>query len=201
MIYASGSIRLSFTSYIKILAIVFVSLVNICTFGYLGHDEDSIQTRNGLIFFNGDVFVWYSIQFVILVFPDERPVFIKEFAAGLYTPTAYYLAKFTSEVPMMIVFVMLNFCLTYLGTGMNTESSKQPITYISYSLLLIWTSTAFGFFGGIAIEDRQVAAAMFPVLSTPMLIVVSNYFCLINLEWIFRKSKQHCRSLATLRIY
>ena len=101
---------------------------------------------------------------MILVFPDERPVFIKEFAAGLYTPTAYYLAKFTSEIPMMIVFAILNFSITYFGTGMNTESSKQPIIYLSYSLLVIWTGTAYGFFGGIAIEDKQVAAAMFPVL-------------------------------------
>ena len=48
-----------------------------------------------------------GIQPVILNFPAERPIFLREYAAGTYGVLAYYLSKITIELPVTFVQVAL----------------------------------------------------------------------------------------------
>ena len=40
-----------------------------------------------------------SVPFVILTFPAERAIFLKEYSNNMYSVGAYYLAKTMSELP------------------------------------------------------------------------------------------------------
>merc|ERR1740138_157323 len=46
--------------------------------------------------------VWLPFD-VILTFPKERQIFLRERKAGLYPTTAYYFARVLADVPMHVV--------------------------------------------------------------------------------------------------
>lgn len=79
-----------------------------------------------------------AVQSVILVFPDERPVFLKEVNNNFYTPTAYFLAKIVSEIPASIITPVLFGCISYFSIHLdNSASFKFPVYckfYISLNL-------------------------------------------------------------------
>lgn len=71
-------IRLPIESYGKIISYLFVAIMILLIWGQLNKDEQSIQSRTGVIFITSTMLVMFNVQGVILVFPDERPVFLRE---------------------------------------------------------------------------------------------------------------------------
>jgi ABC-type multidrug transport system permease subunit len=60
-----------------------------------------------------------AIQSVILVFPDERPVFLKEVNNNFYSPSAYFFAKIISEIPASAITPFLFGVISYFSIGLN----------------------------------------------------------------------------------
>lgn len=89
-------IRIPIAFYVKIIANVIIGVLTILVFGQMDDNcsEASVQTRNGVLFFITLNYIMNSVQNVILLFPDERVVFMREQASGMYSPTAYFFAKF-----------------------------------------------------------------------------------------------------------
>lgn len=67
---------------------------------------------------------------IVMVFPDERDVFFREQASGMYSPTSYYLAKVASEIPGFIMFPTLFSIIAYFGLGLNTEDASHCFIFI-----------------------------------------------------------------------
>ena len=89
LIRASKSIfRLPLASYVRVLVFVVISIMIILIFGQLNTDLKSIQNRNGILFMVLASVVMSSLQGVILIFPDEKPVFLREQGEDLYSVTA-----------------------------------------------------------------------------------------------------------------
>jgi ABC-type multidrug transport system permease subunit len=168
-------IRLPVASYVKVMSTIIVCLMIILVFGTLDHDTDSIQTRNGVLFFISIVLIMNSVTNVTLIFPDERPVFLREQGAEMYNPIAYFFAKFFSELPLMIINTVLFFVLIYFSIGLNTESAKQPFIFYFYILLLVWTGTGLGFAMGTLVAEKSVAVGLTPVTVIPLMLL-SGYF-------------------------
>ena len=89
-------IRIPLTSYVKMISIFLVWIIVILVYGRLGDNYQSIQTRNGLLFFWAVLFVFNATNSILLVFPDERPVFLREQHNQLYSPTIYFFSKIVS---------------------------------------------------------------------------------------------------------
>eukprot|EP01034_Spumella_vulgaris_P014612 gene14612-18667_t len=60
-----------------------------------------------------------SAQPVLLTFPFERPMFLREFTTGTYKAPAYFLSKLLIEVPMTFVQLMVQFIMVYYMTGLQ----------------------------------------------------------------------------------
>ena len=90
--------RIPLTSYVKMIAILFVWIIVILVYGRLGNDSQSIQTRNGILFFCAVMFVFNATNSILLVFPDERLVFLREQHNELYSPTIYFFSKIVSYI-------------------------------------------------------------------------------------------------------
>ena len=150
-----------------------------CIYWDLGNDEQSIQSRSGVLFFLTIVCTFFSVQFVILVFPDERPVFTKEISNGLYSPISYFIAKLVSEIPMITIFATLVTCICYFAVDLSTESTDKPFIFFAAFLLQIFVGTGIGFLAGILIANKEVAAGILPLLIVPQLMVVRFIISLI----------------------
>jgi len=59
----------------------------------------------------------------ILVFQDERPVFLREFSNQMYGVPAYYLGKVLVETPVMALNPLLNAIIVYFGIGLTVTAS------------------------------------------------------------------------------
>lgn len=62
-----------------------------------------MQNFQGACFFITMNSVINAIQNVILIFPEERPCFLREVNNRLYTATPYFWAKIFSEVPFSLL--------------------------------------------------------------------------------------------------
>lgn len=78
-------IRLPLASYVKIMSYIIFSIIIILIFGQLGTTKQSIQTRNGLLYMVQLATILNSLQGVIMIFPDEKPVFLREQGQKLYS--------------------------------------------------------------------------------------------------------------------
>lgn len=80
------------------------------------------------MFFIIMVLCFLAIQSVILIFPDERPVFLREANSGMYKVSAYFCSKIFSEMPFGILVPGLYSLVVYWTCGYNTEVwNKMPI--------------------------------------------------------------------------
>lgn len=82
-----------------------------------------------------------AIGNVLLLFPDERDVFFREQASGMYSPSSYFLAKVASEVPGFIIFPSLFAIVSYFGLGLNTEDASHFFIFNGYAIIFYIASS------------------------------------------------------------
>ena len=65
-----------------------------------------------------------AIQNVILIFPDERPVFLREVNNNMYKVGPYFLAKISSEMPFSILMPTTFGIIVYFAVGLNPDAGN-----------------------------------------------------------------------------
>ena len=80
-------IRLPLASYVRAAVFVVISIMIILIYGQLNTDAKSIQNRNGVLYMILASIIMNSLQSVVLIFPEERPVFLREQGENLYSIT------------------------------------------------------------------------------------------------------------------
>ena len=113
--------RLPQTSYVKIIQTIATALFCDILFYNVGGDVAGVQDRNGAIFFVTMVMSFNAIQSVILIFPDERPIFLREANNNLYSVSAYFWAKIISEFPSSFIIPVMFGAIVYFAVGFNTQ--------------------------------------------------------------------------------
>ena len=115
-------LRLPQTSYVKLIVTLLTAGFCIILFARVGQDLAGVQNRNGSLFFITMVLSFNAIQNVILIFPDERPVFLREANNGMYRVSAYFWAKMFSELPVGILTPSIFSATVYYAIGYNTAT-------------------------------------------------------------------------------
>jgi hypothetical protein len=64
-----------------------------------------------------------AIQNIILIFPDERPVFLREVNNNMYSVSAYFFGKVIAELPVSILTPVVFGCISYFAIGLSTVHS------------------------------------------------------------------------------
>uniref|UniRef100_A0A7S3NLB8 ABC transporter domain-containing protein n=1 Tax=Euplotes crassus TaxID=5936 RepID=A0A7S3NLB8_EUPCR len=168
-------IRLPIASYGKVISYIFISILILLVWGHLDNDQQSIQSRTGVLFIVSTMIIMFNVQGVILVFPDERPVFIREHSGKMYSTTIYYLSKILSEIPLLFINATLFSVVLYWAVGLNTDSFGRFLVFWSYTMLLMWAAMGMGFAGGVLVSDKNVAVGMIPVIIIPLMLL-SGFF-------------------------
>jgi ABC-type multidrug transport system permease subunit len=112
----------------------------------------------------------------LLAFPEERPVFLREYSTDHYSVGAYFVARLTMEASLTAVQVLVQLLLTSFMIGL--QSSFGMLFLNVYTLAM--ASTAMAVMLGCAVEDPKLGQEMLPILFVPQMLF-AGFFVTPNL--------------------
>jgi ATP-binding cassette subfamily G (WHITE) protein 1 len=116
-----------------------------------------------------------------LIFPDERPVFLREVNNNMYSVSAYFFGKIIAELPASILTPVIYGSIVYFAIGLSTVYSYTFPLYCNISMLLnddlvgililIYSSGgAYALIISSIFSDKQLAVTLTPVLIIPFML-------------------------------
>jgi len=107
-----------------------------------------------------------TAQASLLAFPQERPIFLREYSTNHYSAVSYFLSRLTVEVLVTALQMLLMVMIAFWMIGFQ---SNFWVFYLNtYGLAM--TSTALAVLLGCSVEDPKLAQEMLPVLFVPQLL-------------------------------
>lgn len=135
----------------------------------------TITNRFGCLFFVAINQFMMSMQPVILTFPTERALFLKEENSRMYTVSAYYFGRSFTEFPTLLLFPTIFSLISYWMVGFNMhEPYKFPI-FLLICILQSMAGNALGLMVGTLFSDPKVAAAVAPMMFIPFVLFCGYY--------------------------
>lgn len=132
----------------------------------------------------------------LLAFPEERPVFLREYSTDHYSVAAYFASRLTTEAIVTFPQMLLSTTLTYLL--IDLQMAFGYLLAVVYTLAM--TSTAVAVLLGCAVEDPKMASEFLPLLFVPQLLF-AGFFVASELipEWL-RWAQYLCSLTYALRL-
>lgn len=137
-----------------------------------------------------------TAQPALLSFPEERPVFLREYSTNHYSVAAYFISRLTMEAVITFAQVFVFMVIDFYMIGF------QGAFY--YYLILVYAlamaSTALAVVLGCAVEDPKLATEMLPLLFVPQMLF-AGFFVAPELipEWL-RWAQYLCTLTYAVRI-
>jgi ABC-type multidrug transport system ATPase subunit/ABC-type multidrug transport system permease subunit len=107
----------------------------------------------------------------LVAFPEERPVFLREYSTNHYGVGAYFASRLTMEALVTATQACISTILTYFLMGLSAGYG----TFWSVCYMLAMTSTALGVLVGCGVKDPGVAVEFLPMIFMPQ-ILFSGFF-------------------------
>ena len=102
----------------------------------------------------------------LIAFPQERPIFLREYSTNHYSVASYFISRVTMEAVIIAIQAMVLVGITYFMIGF--EAPFMYLWLISYVLSLVNTAIAVAM--GCAVEDTKMAQELLPVVLVPQLL-------------------------------
>ena len=126
----------------------------------------AISDHRGAFVFLSINAMFLSAQPMLLVFPQERPVFIREHISGTYSTFAYMLAKTLVDIPAGFLQAVISMVVSYWMVGFNGN-----FFYIVCSLTLLATvSSSISLLLGAATGSAETAVNLSPATFVPQIL-------------------------------
>jgi ABC-type multidrug transport system permease subunit len=107
-----------------------------------------------------------TAQPALLAFPDERPVFLREYSTNHYSVISYFMSRFFMEAFVTFMQVLVSSIISYYMIGF--QCSFLAFLAIAYTLAM--ASTALAVLLGCAVEDPKLGQEMLPLLFVPQML-------------------------------
>lgn len=131
-----------------------------------------------------------AAQPLLLQFPSERPIFLREYAANMYGTIPYFLAKTVVEVPVAFLTALENWLISYWIMGFSGNFFYLVI--IGWAMTLTASSTAL--FVSCSVANAQSAQELAPLILVPQ-ILFTGIFVPISLVPAWLRWVQYLASL------
>ena len=166
---------------------IFIALLCLSIFWKLGFDREGARGKMGLFFFFCTNQTFAPMFGVLLAFLGERKLFLREYANKTYGVVPYYIAKTVIEAPFLILMPIIFTQIVYYGTGLTIDLERILIFTLTM-VLLVFSTSALGFFIGSAFTKDVVATAIGPFVAMPIVLFSGFFFNLettyVWLRWI-----------------
>jgi len=94
------------------------------------YNAAAVDNINGSLFYALMVIGFGSVNNIVLLFPEERPIFLREVNNNMYSPSAYFFGKIVSELPSSFMLPFIFGCIEYFALF---YSRLIPTNFILYS--------------------------------------------------------------------
>lgn len=134
----------------------------------------NVQDRLGLLFFISifwGVFASFNATFT---FPQERAIFIKERASGMYTLSSYYMARMAGDLPMELILPTIFTFIVYWMAGLR-PAITEFLLMLAVLLGYVLVAQGLGLVIGAAIMDAKQASTLVTVTMLAFLLTGGFY--------------------------
>jgi len=139
--------------------------------GVVCQEVHDLQSHMGVVILLSINGMFGAAMPTLLTFPSERPVFLREASAGMYSASAYFFAKGLIELPMMFAQSNLVFLITYWTVGLQAPFHMLVIAY----LLEGFAATSAALAVGCLASDAKQGIEVTPLLFVPQ-IMFAGFF-------------------------
>lgn len=102
----------------------------------LAYTSAAVDNINGSLFYALMVIGFGSVNNIVLLFPEERPIFLREVNNNMYSPSAYFFGKIISELPTSFLLPFIFGSIEYFALW---YSRMVPETYFQYSMIILFS--------------------------------------------------------------
>eukprot|EP00759_Apiculatamorpha_spiralis_P028833 PhF_6_TR31356/c0_g1_i1/m.45883/K05681/ABCG2, CD338; ATP-binding cassette, subfamily G (WHITE), member 2 len=166
-----------------VVAIMFALVVG-SIYWQLGHDQQSIQDRLGVLFFlamNGA----FSNLGSLALFLFDRSIYVREHANGMYRPSSYFLGKILQDVPLSIVVCFIFDAIAYWMCGLRPDIVNF-LWFCAICILMMLNSYAMCMFVSSFAKNYQIANLIAPLVLVLYLIPSGFLVSLDSIPWAWR---------------
>ncbi|KAI3761091.1 hypothetical protein L1987_51499 [Smallanthus sonchifolius] len=137
-------------------------------------DFTDIQDRLGLLFFFSIFWGVFPSFNAVFAFPQDRAVFTKEQASGMYSLSSYFMARIVGDAPMELVLPTMFLSITYWMCGLKPELGAFLLTLLVL-LAYVLVSQGLGFAVGAIIMDAKQASTVVTVTMLAFVLTGGYY--------------------------
>mmetsp|Transcript_19657 Transcript_19657/g.18727 ORF Transcript_19657/g.18727 Transcript_19657/m.18727 type:complete len:354 (+) Transcript_19657:825-1886(+) len=168
-----------------IVIIVFVGGTQTYTF-YTDDPEynsGAVDNVNGALFYNIIAMGFGAVNNVILLFPEERPIFLREVNNNMYSPSAYFFGKIFSELPLSILLPTIFGAIQYYALNLSTIVWTTFPAFLVCIILIYLAGGSYALVIGTLVSDREVAMALVPITITPLMLFAGFFIDQASIPW------------------
>lgn len=134
--------------------------------GSKGNEQGGIQGHYGAICNMMISAMFGSAQPLLLTFPQERPIFLREYASNMYGVIPYFLAKTIVEIPLAFLTALESWLIAYWIVGYN--GNLFYLTLTGFAMGMTAASTALLI--GCSVAHVQTAQELSPLVFVPQIL-------------------------------
>lgn len=180
-------VRLPQTSYVK-FGTTFATAIFACfLFWRCPHTAQGVQNIQGALFFCVMQTVLNALQNVILIFPEERPCFLREVNNNMYGPSPYFWAKITSELPFSIAQPVIFGSIVYFAIGLCTIGASHFFMFLFILILVYNSAQGYALVISAGFSDKQLAVTLTPVLIIPFMLFAGFFVAASSIPIFLRE--------------
>jgi len=163
-------IRQRDTIKVRMFEMCFTSLFLGLLYYNIGYNQASITDRLGVLFNILMATFVASVVAVLVTFPDERPLFLREKFNNMYSTNTYFFAKIVSEMSFQIFYPVVMSVVVYWMVGLRSGVSHFLI-FLGCNILLVNVGQAVGLLIGAAVSEVETARILVPFAILPFSLV------------------------------
>ena len=124
-----------------------------------------------------------AIGNVGMIFPAERPVFLREVNSGMYRVSSYFWSKILSELPISTLIPIVQGSITFWGTGMDNQFWYKYPRYMAIYWLIYNSFCGTGYILGAIIPKKEIIQILQPMVIVPTMLFTGFFANQENIPW------------------
>jgi ABC-type multidrug transport system permease subunit len=133
----------------------------------INDDQQSVQDRQGALFFVTVNQFLSAVVGQVNTFPSERVLFYREHANNMYSMPAFYFSKIFADLPFQLVFPTIFSLISYYMVGFQ---ASRFVVFWLLVLLVANVGASMGLLVGIKAKDATTAISSVPLVVIPFML-------------------------------